>query len=106
MSGANDRKTKMLAYPADFKPETGGKGLGIAFDIGTTTVVGMLWDLKKGEQIATCAKTNPQNEYGMDVISRITFCGKGGENLELLRTKITECLNEIIAETCEKAGVQ
>lgn len=106
MSGANDRKTKMLAYPADFKPETGGKGLGIAFDIGTTTVVGMLWDLEKGEQIATCAKTNPQNEFGMDVISRITFCGKEGENLELLRTKITDCLNEIIAETCEKAGVK
>ena len=39
MSGANDRKTRMLAYPADFKPETGGEGLGIAFDIGTTTVV-------------------------------------------------------------------
>ncbi|WP_415931976.1 ASKHA domain-containing protein [Zhenpiania hominis] len=106
MSGANDRKTRMLAYPADFKPETGGEGLGIAFDIGTTTVVGMLWDLKKGEQIATCAKTNPQNEFGMDVISRITFCGKEGENLELLRNKITGCLNEIIAETCEKAGAQ
>ena len=105
MSGANDRKTKMLAYPDDFRPAKGKEGYGAAFDIGTTTVVGMLWDLCKGEQIATCAKTNPQNEFGMDVISRITFCGRESENLDLLRNRITECLNGIIAELCEKAGV-
>ncbi len=104
MSGANDRKTKMLAYPEDFKADSNLEGLGAAFDIGTTTVVGMLWDLSKGEQIATCAKTNPQNQFGMDVISRITFCGREGENLDLLRGKITKCLNQIIEELCEKAG--
>lgn len=106
MSGANDRKTKMLAYPDDFKAASGKDGYGVAFDIGTTTVVGMLWDLNKGEQIATGAKTNPQNEFGLDVISRITFCGREGENLELLREKITGCLNEIIVELCEKTGIK
>lgn len=106
MSGANDRKTKMLAYPDDFKAQAGREGYGVAFDIGTTTVVGMLWDLSKGEQIATAAKTNPQNEFGMDVISRITFCGRESENLELLRDRITTCLNQIIVELCEKAGIE
>ena len=104
MNGANDRKTKMLAYPDDFKADESGVGLGAAFDIGTTTVVGMLWDLEKGEQIATSAKTNPQNEFGLDVISRITYCGKDGENLEELRYKITSCINEIIDEICAKSG--
>lgn len=106
ISGANDRKTRMLAYPEDFTPEKGQQGLGAAFDIGTTTVVGMLWDLNTGEQLATCAKTNPQNEFGLDVISRITYCGKDGENLEELRNKITGCLSEIITELCEKANVK
>ncbi len=105
MSGANDRKTKMLEYPPDFTPDTGRHGYGTAFDIGTTTVVGMMWDLEKGEQIATAAKTNPQNEFGLDVISRITFCGSNGENLDLLRGKITGCLNEILDELSEKSGV-
>lgn len=106
MSGANDRKTKMLAYPDDFKADEGGSGYGVAFDIGTTTVVGMLWNLSSGEQTATCAKTNPQNEFGMDVISRITFCGRESENLELLRGRIVSCLNEITSELCEKAGIE
>ena len=105
MSGANDRKTKMLEYPPDFTVDTGRPGFGTAFDIGTTTVVGMMWDLGRGEQIATAAKTNPQNEFGMDVISRITFCGSDGENLELLRSRITGCLNEILEELCEKSGI-
>ncbi len=104
MSGANDRKTRMLNYPEGFSADPGGKGLGVAFDIGTTTVVGMLWDMEKGEQIATAAKTNPQNQFGMDVISRITYSGRKGENLEELHEKIVTCLNEIIRELCEKAG--
>lgn len=104
MSGTNERKTKMLVYPDDFKTDADAEGYGVAFDIGTTTVVGMLWNLATGEQTATCARTNPQNEFGMDVISRITFCGRESENLELLRSKIIECLNEIIDELCEKSG--
>lgn len=103
MSGANDRKIKMLAYPDGFVADK-GEGLGVAFDIGTTTVVGMLWDLEAGEQIATAARTNPQNEFGMDVISRITYCGKEAENLPELRGKITECINEIAVEMCQKSG--
>lgn len=103
MSGANARKTKMLAYPDNFTADKGGKGLGAAFDIGTTTVVGMLWDLEAGEQLATTARTNPQNEFGMDVISRITYCGKEAENLPELRGKITGCINEIIDDLCAKA---
>lgn len=105
MSGANDRKTKILTYPEDFIPGEGGTGYGVAFDIGTTTVVGMLWDLSSGRQLDTCAETNPQNEFGMDVISRINYCGKNGEHLKQLHDKITDCLNEITDKLCEKNGI-
>lgn len=105
MSGANDRKTKMIRYPSDFEAETGKKGYGTAFDIGTTTVVGMLWDLERGVQVGTCAKTNPQNEFGMDVISRITFCGKDENNLDILKKKITVCIDEINSVLCEREGI-
>lgn len=105
MSGANDRKTKLTAYPTDFQPDTGMSGYGMAFDIGTTTVVGMLWDLNSGKMLDTVAKTNPQNEFGMDVISRITFCGRDEEKLKILQGKIRECLNQIIEELCKKQGI-
>ena len=104
MRSANERKTRMLEYPEGFKADSGEQGLGAAFDIGTTTVVGMLWDLAAGEQIAAAARTNPQNEFGMDVVSRISYCGREGENLGVLRGKITACISEITEELCEKAG--
>lgn len=104
MSGANDRKTKMISYPEDFKADQSGTGKGIAFDIGTTTVVGMMWDLETGTPVEACAKTNPQNKYGMDVISRITFCQEEQGNLDLLRKEIADCLNAIIEELCEATG--
>ena len=55
--------------PAD----TTSKNYGIAFDIGTTTVVGILWDLNTAKMIGSKAMTNPQGVYGADVISRITY---------------------------------
>jgi uncharacterized 2Fe-2S/4Fe-4S cluster protein (DUF4445 family) len=53
--------------------------LGIAFDIGTTTVVGYLMDLGTGETLAVSSLLNPQTRYGDDVVSRIQFSTKGDE---------------------------
>ncbi|MEG0830067.1 MAG: ASKHA domain-containing protein [Anaerovoracaceae bacterium] len=106
ISKANDRKTKIVKFPDGFEPAKDMDGLGVAFDIGTTTVVGMLWDLCKGKQIGVCAKTNPQNEFGLDVISRITYCGSKGENLDELRANVVDCLNEIINQLCDQASIK
>jgi uncharacterized 2Fe-2S/4Fe-4S cluster protein (DUF4445 family) len=77
------------------KGET-GKHFGISFDVGTTTVVGMLWDLATGVQLAVHAEENPQAAYGADVISRIMFAGDSENNLLLLQREIIGCLNHII----------
>lgn len=102
--GTDNRKATMLTYPEDFTADKGGSGFGAAFDIGTTTVVGMLWDLAAGEQLAAVARMNPQNQFGVDVISRITYCRKSRNALEELRNKITECMNEMVSELCSKGG--
>jgi len=78
---------------------------GVAFDIGTTTVVGMLVDLTTGAQLAVASRTNPQVAYGDDVVSRITYCHDHKTGLELLQSKIAHCLDSIIAEVCTKAKV-
>ena len=105
MRGANDRKTKIMVMPEDFVPETDEQGYGIAFDIGTTTVVGMLWDIMDGEQEVAYAETNPQNEFGLDVISRITFAGEDSGNLKILRDRIIGCLNDITDKLCDRSDV-
>ena len=46
---------------------------GMAFDIGTTTVVGYLMDLRTGETLSCVSGLNPQTVFGGDLISRIAF---------------------------------
>jgi uncharacterized 2Fe-2S/4Fe-4S cluster protein (DUF4445 family) len=83
----------------------GGRFFGMAFDIGTTTVVGYLMDLLSGEEISVKSSMNPQIPYGDDVISRISFCREEAGGLEKLRSLIIRCLNTLIAECAEEAGI-
>lgn len=81
------------------------QGYGIAFDIGTTTVVGMLWDLSQANLLATISKTNPQRSFGTDVISRISYSGKEKDNLIKLQKLINSCMNEIIGDLCDCSNI-
>lgn len=99
-----NRKTKLIYLPDRFHPQVeaiendGQEKYGVAFDIGTTTVVGMLWDLTTIKLVDVIALTNPQSAYGADVISRITYSMQSAEHLKLLKDKVIACLNEIITE--------
>ena len=71
---------------------------GLAVDIGTTTVVGHLWNLLTGDLIEVNAVANPQGAYGADVISRIAYAKVSMEQLNRLHRKIIDCINGMIAE--------
>jgi len=89
--------------------ETGDKtdrNYGVAFDIGTTTVVGYLMDLNSGDQLAVAARTNPQTRYGDDVISRIHYASTEKDGLEELHERIISCINDIIVDLCSLAKIE
>jgi uncharacterized 2Fe-2S/4Fe-4S cluster protein (DUF4445 family) len=79
--------------------------LGVAVDIGSTTVVGYLMDLETGQQLAVSSLLNPQTRYGDDVVSRIDFATNDPTGLETLQSELIKALNTIIAETTRMAGV-
>lgn len=79
---------------------------GLAIDIGTTTVVGHLWNLITGELIGVSAVTNPQGLYGADVISRITYANESNENLKNIHQKIIDCVNGITSGLAETYHVE
>lgn len=58
---------------------------GIAFDLGTTTVVATLLDIGTGTPIAVRSMLNKQQPFGADVISRISATMLDPEALERLR---------------------
>lgn len=78
---------------------------GIAFDIGTTTVVGYLLDLGTGKEVTVASAVNAQTLYGGDVMSRITFAQQNGTGLQKLHTKIISTMNNIIDTLCDQSGV-
>jgi uncharacterized 2Fe-2S/4Fe-4S cluster protein (DUF4445 family) len=84
--------------------DTRGRLLGLAFDLGTTTLVGTLVDLCTGRDLATRGGVNPQTSAGDDVVSRIRLCRDSADGLETLRTMIVAAVNRIIAELTAKTG--
>ena len=68
----------------DVRSQPGGGLLGMAFDIGTTTVVGYLIDLTSGRELAVASALNPQVRHGSDVISRIVYGIEEPDGVETL----------------------
>lgn len=77
---------------------------GMAVDIGTTTIVAYLLDLKTGRKAATVSSGNPQSLYGADVISRINYA-QTDEGLLRLHHIVIDCLNELIKKAAAAAGI-
>jgi len=77
---------------------------GLAFDIGTTTLVGTMINLATGKDLAVASRINPQTSYGDDVVSRIKRCRDDEGGLQLLHEAVLEAVNEIVCELVEKTG--
>jgi uncharacterized 2Fe-2S/4Fe-4S cluster protein (DUF4445 family) len=77
---------------------------GMAFDIGTTSVVGSLINLADGAREAVAAELNGQAIYGGDVITRTSFAGEEPENVEKLRVAVMETITSIIDRTFTSAS--
>jgi uncharacterized 2Fe-2S/4Fe-4S cluster protein (DUF4445 family) len=78
---------------------------GMAFDIGTTTMVGYLLDLSLGKQVALSSLLNPQVAFGADVISRITFASREPSGLQTLQGRMVQALNALIQEAASSARI-
>jgi uncharacterized 2Fe-2S/4Fe-4S cluster protein (DUF4445 family) len=57
----------------DVRPGRDETCLGLALDVGTTTLALYVCGLKDGAVIASASITNPQVVYGADIISRVTY---------------------------------
>jgi uncharacterized 2Fe-2S/4Fe-4S cluster protein (DUF4445 family) len=85
--------------------DTSAHCYGMAFDIGTTSIVATLMDLGSGSQLAAVGGLNPQAQYGGDLMSRIAYVQFDEGKLVTLRAKILNAVNDYIKEACAEAGV-
>ena len=78
---------------------------GVAFDVGSTTIVGFLMDLATGAEIAVASAVNKQSVYGDDIIGRLSRSQRNPEGLAKLHEMVITQLNELIAELALSAGI-
>src|SRR5215469_5008869 len=90
----------------DVQPgDTTSRQYGIAFDLGTTTVVATLLDLSTGTPKWVGSMLSKQQPFGADVISRISAVMLEPDNLDRLTALAHSSLGELASEVCEAAGV-
>ena len=85
--------------------DTTGQVYGIAFDLGTTTVVATLLDLCTGTPQAVTSMLNRQQPFGADVITRISAIMMDPDALASLSARAHETLAQLAGEVCAEAGV-
>ncbi len=84
---------------------TADRNYGLAVDVGTTTVVAQLVDLKTGKVLGVEGSHNLQAHYGEDVLSRIAYvCGKG--SLDVLQKAVIENINTLVLALGKTKGVK
>ena len=77
----------------------------VAFDIGTTTVVGYLLHGGNGEVFGVASMMNPQHQFGADVISRSNYVLENEDGGKKMREVIVKALNQMIGQLCKDAGI-
>lgn len=84
---------------------TAHRHFGVAFDIGSTTIVGLLLDIGTGAEVAVASAMNKQKVYGDDIIGRLARAQRNPEGLEMMHGMLLEQINALLAELCEDSGV-
>ena len=86
--------------------DTTDRLFGVAFDLGTTTVVATLLDLATGTPLAVSSMLNKQQPFGADVITRISAVMMNAQALPEMTRLAHEALDELVSEVCLEGGVE
>jgi len=92
-----ERSWEILEIFSDF-PES---VLGVAIDLGSTTIAFYIYDFIKKEVIKEFSILNPQIEIGEDILTRLHFAKKR-ENLEYINKLTIEAINREIGDIEKK----
>jgi uncharacterized 2Fe-2S/4Fe-4S cluster protein (DUF4445 family) len=81
------------------------RSLGVALDIGSTTIAGHLADLADGAVLASDGVMNPQIRFGEDLMSRVSYAMlHDGGAVEMTRV-VREAVASLVRGLASQAGV-
>jgi uncharacterized 2Fe-2S/4Fe-4S cluster protein (DUF4445 family) len=80
--------------------------LGVAFDVGSTTIAGHLCDLATGDILSSAGRMNPQIGYGEDLMSRVSYVMMNDGGAGILTGLVRSAIDEMLGELCLEAGAE
>lgn len=89
------RELNLISYPARPEFAQSDSDLGIAVDLGTTTLAGYLHNMRSQKCLGSAAVPNPQMDYGADIMSRLYYAKKSG-GAEALRKALFEGIDHLV----------
>jgi len=81
------------------------QAVGLAVDLGSTTLAAYLCDLRTGALLATASAVNPQVSYGDDIMSRISYAAEQPDGRRRLHVAVIAALNDLAADAARRAGL-
>jgi len=84
--------------------DTTGRNIGLAVDLGSTTVVMEAVDLVAGKVLSSRTAVNRQVEFGNEILSRIFSSHENPEILEKLRLATVETIQGLMETLSEELG--
>ena len=78
--------------------------LGLAVDIGSTTIAAHLCNLETGEVLASSGAMNPQIRFGEDLMSRVSYSMMHPGGAAQMTAAVREALNQLATEVTHQAN--
>ena len=69
--------------------------VGMAIDIGSTTIAAHLTDLHTGQILSTASTMNPQVSYGEDIMSRMSYAAEEEDGVATLQKVLLNALDKL-----------
>ncbi|HOG65408.1 MAG TPA: 2Fe-2S iron-sulfur cluster-binding protein, partial [Spirochaetota bacterium] len=85
--------------------DTTASTYGLAVDLGTTTVVGMLFNLADTNFCAQASTLNRQITYGEELVTRLAFAREPG-GLEKMQLAAVESINAVLIQLTTSKGIE
>ncbi|MFM2109425.1 MAG: DUF4445 domain-containing protein [Gammaproteobacteria bacterium] len=80
------------------------RALGMAVDVGSTTIAAHLCDLATGEVVASAGMMNPQIRFGEDLMSRVSYAMMNPGGAVQMTLAVRTALSELAADVAAQAG--
>ena len=78
--------------------------VGLAVDVGSTTIAAHLCDLRTGAVLASESMMNPQVRFGEDLMSRVSYGMSEPQGVARMHRAVIRAINELAEKAAARAG--